>query len=83
MKDLYFQSLALPHIPGAKRRIQRAKRLGHLLGRDQDLANLAQEPAFAVRRSPWVQVIEEHRDSLRQRYLTLGHKLYASRHAMA
>jgi len=83
VKDLYFQTLALPHLPGARRRIQRAQRLGHLLGRDQDLANLAQEPAFALRRSPWVQVIEEQRDSLRQRYLTLGHKLYASRRARA
>ena len=81
VKDLYFQSLALPHLPGARRRIKRAQRLGHLLGRDQDLANLAQEPVFALRRSPWLQVIEEHRDSLRQRYLALGHKLYPSHRA--
>ncbi len=81
VKDLYFQSLALPHLPGARRRIKRAQRLGHLLGRDQDLANLAHEPVFALRRSPWLQVIEEHRDSLRQRYLALGHKLYPSHRA--
>ncbi|WP_395753511.1 CHAD domain-containing protein [Prosthecobacter sp.] len=77
VKDLYFQTLTLSHLPGAARRIRRAQRLGHLLGRDQDLANLSQEPAFAVRRSPWVQVIHEHREHLRQRYLSLGHKLYA------
>ncbi|OYW19837.1 MAG: hypothetical protein B7Z52_03035 [Burkholderiales bacterium 12-64-5] len=58
-------------------RIKRAQRLGQLLGRDHDLANLAREPAFAMRHSPWVQVISEHRDSLRERYLSLGHKLYA------
>ena len=77
VKDLYFQTLALSHLRGSERRIKRAKRLGHLLGRDQDLANLASEPAFAMRRSPWVQVINEHRDHLRERYLSLGHKLYA------
>ncbi len=77
VKDLYFQTLALSHLRGSERRIKRAKRLGNLLGRDQDLANLASEPAFAVRRSPWVQVINEHRDHLRERYLSLGHKLYA------
>lgn len=77
VKDLYFQTLALPQLPGATRRIKRAQRLGHLLGRDQDLANLAREPVFSMRRSPWVQVINEHRDSLRERYLSLGHKLYA------
>lgn len=78
VKDLYFQTLALAQLPGAARRIQRAQRLGHLLGRDQDLANLAQEPAYSMRRSPWVQVIDEHRGDLRQKYLALGHKLYAS-----
>lgn len=77
VKDLYYQTLALSHLQGAARRIKRAQRLGRLLGRDQDLANLAREPAFAVRRSPWLQVIDEHRGELRQRYLTLGHKLYA------
>lgn len=77
VKDLYFQTLALSHLRGAQRRIRRAKRVGHLLGRDQDLANLASEPAFAMRRSPWVQVIHEHRDHLRERYLSLGHRLYA------
>lgn len=77
VKDLYFQTLALSHLRGSERRIRRAKRLGHLLGRDQDLANLACEPAFAMRRSPWVQVINEHREQLRERYLSLGHKLYA------
>ncbi|WP_395747616.1 CHAD domain-containing protein [Prosthecobacter sp.] len=78
VKDLYFQSLALPQLRGSERRIRRARRLGHFLGRDQDLANLATEPAFAMRRSPWVQVINEHRDHLRERYLSLGHKLYAA-----
>jgi hypothetical protein len=77
VKDLYFQTLALSHLPGANRRICRAQRLGHLLGRDQDLANLALVPAFAMRRSPWRQVINEHRGKLRERYLTLGHQLYA------
>ncbi len=77
VKDLYFQTLALAQLQGAERRIKRARRLGNLLGRDQDLANLACEPVFAVRRSPWVQVIHEHRDHLRERYLSLGHKLYA------
>jgi len=76
VKDLYFQTLALPQLRGSERRIKRAQRLGHLLGRDQDLANLANEPAFAMRRSPWVQVINEHREHLRERYLSLGHKLY-------
>ncbi|MDZ4405772.1 CHAD domain-containing protein [Prosthecobacter sp.] len=77
VKDLYFQTLALPQLPGSARRIKRAKRLGHLLGRDQDLANLAREPAFSMRRSPWMQVINEHRGCLRERFLVLGHKLYA------
>lgn len=77
VKDLYFQTLALSHLPGAARRIRRAQRLGHLLGRDHDLANLAREPAFSMRNSPWVQVINEHRSDLRERYLSLGHKLYA------
>jgi len=76
VKDLYFQTLALAHLSGSKRRIKHAQRLGHLLGRDQDLANLASEPAFAMRRSPWVQVINEHRENMRGRYLSLGHKLY-------
>lgn len=77
VKDLYFQTLVLSQLPGSVRRIKRALRLGNLLGRDQDLANLAREPAFAMRGSPWVQVISEHRDNLRDRYLSLGHKLYA------
>lgn len=77
VKDLYFQTLVLSHLRGAERRIRRAKRLGHLLGRDQDLANLASEPAFVVRRNPWVQVLNEHREHLRERYLSLGHRLYA------
>ncbi len=77
VKDLYFQTLALSHLRGAQRRIRRARRLGQILGRDQDLANLATEPAFAMRRSPWVQVIHEHRDHLRERYLAFGHKLFA------
>lgn len=77
VKDLYYQTLVLSHLRGAERRIRRARRLGQLLGRDQDLANLAAEPAFAMRRSPWVQVINEHRENLRERYLSLGHKLYA------
>lgn len=76
VKDLYFQTLALPRFPGAARRVRRARRLGNLLGRDQDLANLARDPAFCMRRSPWRQVIDEHRGNLRQRYLALGHKLY-------
>ena len=77
VKDLYFQTLALPRLSGSARRIRRARRLGHLLGRDQDLAHLACEPAYSMRHSPWVQVIDEHRDRLRERYLALGHKLYA------
>lgn len=77
VKDLYFQTLVLSHLRGAERRIRRARRLGHILGRDQDLANLAAEPAFAVRRSPWLHVINEHRDHHREHYLALGHKLYA------
>lgn len=81
VKDLYFQTLALPHLQGSQRRIRRAQRLGHLLGRDQDLANLALEPAFSMRRSPWRQVISEHRGRLRERYLLLGHKLYAPHHS--
>ncbi len=81
VKDLYFQTLALPRLAGAARRVRRAQRLGHLLGRDQDLANLALEPAFSMRRSPWHQVIGEYRGKLRERYLALGHKLYAPHHA--
>ncbi len=77
VKDLYFQTLALPRLSGSARRVKRARRLGQLLGRDQDLANLAREPAFSMRHSPWVQVIDEHRGCLRERYLALGHKLYA------
>jgi len=78
VKDLYFQTLALPMLPGSKKRIQRTSRLGQLLGRDQDLYNLMSEPAFRMRGSSVKQVIDEHRTNIRQRYLTLGHKLYAS-----
>lgn len=77
VKDLSYQTLALSHLPGAARRSKRARRLARVLGRDQDLANLAREPAFSVRRSPWMQVINERRGELRERYLALGHKLYA------
>jgi hypothetical protein len=79
VKDLYFQSLALPRLAESERRIRRSRRLGQLLGRDQDLANLMREPAFKVRHSPWIHVIAEHRAALRERYLRLGHKLYAHR----
>lgn len=78
VKDLYYQSLAMPGLHGTRRRVKRAHRLGHLLGRDRDLANLALEPAFALRRSPWGQMIDERREELRRRYLALGHKLYAT-----
>lgn len=81
VKDLYFQTLALSQLPGSARRLKRAQRLGHLLGRDHDLANLAREPAFSMRHSPWVHLIGEHREDLRERYLSLGHKLYAPHNA--
>jgi hypothetical protein len=77
VKDLYYQTLALHHLHGAARRIKRAQRLGRLLGRDHDLATLAHEPAFAMRRSPWLQIIDERRNALRERYLAVGHKLFA------
>ncbi len=81
VKDLCYQTLALSHLHGSARRIKRARRLGHMLGRDHDLANLSREPAFAVRRSPWCQMINERRDELRQRYLSIGHKLYGTHHS--
>lgn len=77
VKDLYYQTLVLSYLPGAARRIRRARRLGQLLGRDQDFANLAREPAYSMRRGPWLQLIDEHRSNLRERFLSLGHRLYA------
>lgn len=79
VKDLYFQSLALNHLPGARKRIKRSRRLGALLGRDHDLAELAQEPAFRSRRGPWPEIIHERREDLRKRFLALAQKLYSAR----
>lgn len=77
VKDLYFQTLILHHLPGARKRLKRSRRLGSLLGRDHDLAALAREPAFRSRRSPWPEIIHERREELRKRFLTLGGKLYS------
>ncbi|MEZ5387603.1 MAG: CHAD domain-containing protein [Prosthecobacter sp.] len=77
VKDLYFQTLVLHHLPGARKRIRRSHRLGSLLGRDHDLAELAQEPAFRSRRGPWPELIRERREQLRKRFLALAFKLYS------
>lgn len=77
VKDFYYQTLVLSCMPGAKRRMRRARRLGSLLGRDHDFTALANEPAFCSRRSPWPDIIQERREAIRQRCLTVGHKLYA------
>lgn len=76
VKDLHYQTLALPSLPGAERRVRRARKLGSLLGRERDLANLAHEPAYAVKRGAWSHLIHEHRSKLLVRILLLGHKLY-------
>jgi hypothetical protein len=76
VKDLHYQTLAIRHLPGASRRVRRARKLGSLLGRERDLAGLAREPAYAAKRGAWSHLIHEHRSSLRQRILLLGHKLY-------
>lgn len=76
VKDLHYQTLAIRHLPGASRRVRRARKLGGLLGRERDLANLAREPAYAVKRGAWSHLIHEHRSKLQQRILILGHKLY-------
>lgn len=76
VKDLHYQTLAIRHLPGACRRVRRARKLGSLLGRERDLANLAREPAYAAKRGSWSHLIHEHRSKLQQRILILGHKLY-------
>ncbi|MFM2169247.1 MAG: hypothetical protein RIS79_3618 [Verrucomicrobiota bacterium] len=76
VKDLHYQTLAIRHLPGACRRVRRARKLGSLLGHERDLANLAREPAYAAKRGSWSHLIQEHRSKLRQRILILGHKLY-------
>ncbi|MBL9132762.1 MAG: CHAD domain-containing protein, partial [Verrucomicrobiaceae bacterium] len=76
VKDIHYQTLALPHLPGAARRVRRARKLGGILGRERDLAALAHEPAYVTKRGPWSHLIQEHRSKLRERCLVLGHKLY-------
>lgn len=76
VKDLHYQTLALAHLPGSMRRVRRARKLGGLLGRERDLANLGREPAYAVKRGAWSHFIHEYRSRLFQRILVLGHKLY-------
>lgn len=76
VKDLHYQTLALAHLSGSSRRVRRARKLGALLGRERDLANLAQEPAYALKRGPWSHLIQEHRSRLRERILILGRRLY-------
>jgi len=77
VKDLYFQTLALHHLPGARKRARRSARLGALLGQDHDLVTLMKEPAFRSRRGPWPEIIHERREKLRRRYLALGQRLFA------
>ena len=76
VKDLHYQTLSLARLPGSFRRVRRARKLGGLLGRERDLANLAQEPAYAAKRGPWSHLIHEHRSRLRERILILGRRLY-------
>jgi hypothetical protein len=76
VKDLHYQTLAIRPLPGAYRRVRRARKLGSLLGRERDLANLSREPAYAVKRGSWSHLIHEQRSKLQQRILLLGHKLY-------
>jgi hypothetical protein len=76
VKDLHYQTLAIRHLPGACRRVRRARKLGGLLGRERDLASLACERAYAVKRGAWSHLIHEHRSKLQQRILLLGHRLY-------
>jgi len=76
VKDLHYQTLALAHLPGSVRRVRRARKLGRILGREHDLANLLRHSAYAVKRGPWSHLIQEHRSQLRERILILGHKLY-------
>ena len=77
VKDLYFQTLVLHHLPGARKRLKRSRRLGSILGRDHDLAALSLEPAFRSRRGPWPEIIHERREELRKRFLALANKLYS------
>lgn len=76
VKDLHYQTLALAPLAGSSRRVRRARKLGALLGRERDLANLALEPAYALKRGPWSHLIQEHRSRLRERILILGRRLY-------
>lgn len=76
VKDLHYQTLALAHLPGTARRVRRARKLGGILGREHDLANLSREPAYAAKRGPWSHLIQDYRSKLRERLLVLGHKLY-------
>jgi hypothetical protein len=76
VKDLHYQTLALVGLPGSAHRVRRARKLGRLLGRERDLANLAKEPAYAVKRGAWSHLIHEHRSQLLERILLMGHKMY-------
>ena len=80
VKDLHYQTLALAGLPRAAHRARRARKLGSLLGRERDLANLAKEPAYAVKRGAWSHLIHEHRSQLLERILLMGHKMYNPDH---
>ena len=76
VKELHYQTLALDHVPGSARRVRRARKLGSILGRERDLAQLSHDPLCTAARSPWSHVIKDCRSDLRDRMLVLGHKLY-------
>ena len=76
VKELHYQTLALDNVPGSARRVRRARKLGRILGRERDLAQLSHDPLCTAARSPWSHVIKDCRSDLRDRMLVLGHKLY-------
>jgi hypothetical protein len=76
VKKLFFQSLALHGLRGARKRIRRSKRLGRHLGREHDLALLALRiPADRTGRARRERV-EKKRLKLHAKLLKEGGKLF-------
>ena len=73
VKDLCYQSLALYPVPGMKRRIRRAHKLGRWLGQDHDWQLIIEREPDAAKR------IKPEREQLRRRIFKLAGKLYSAR----
>ncbi len=79
VKQLYFQSLALIWLKGAKKRIRRARKLGSRLGRDHDLAGLISRLSGADGWQERKNQLEKRRRRKHPRLRRLGRKLFKHR----